>query len=71
MQFKLVEYLNNSKKNENDMFDNYEFFEKKLKKIFDISNEKQTAKRIIQRIVQKSSASDYVVRFQKYVSLIK
>ena len=53
------------------MFDDYEFFEKKFKKIFDISNEKQTAKRIIQHIIQKSSASNYAVKFQKYISLIK
>ena len=71
MQFRLIEYLNDSKKNENDMFDDYELFEKELKRIFDISNEKQTAKRVIQHIVQKSSASDYAVRFQKYASLIK
>ena len=47
MQFKLAEYLNNSKKIENDMFDDYKLFEKKLKKFFDISNEKQTAEQII------------------------
>ena len=34
MQFKLAEYLNDSKKNKNDMFDDYKFFEKELKKIF-------------------------------------
>ena len=71
MQFKLIEYLNDSKKNKNDMFDDYEFFEKKFKKIFDISNEKQTTKQIIQHIIQKSSALNYVVKFQKYVNLIK
>ena len=63
MQFKLAKYLNDSKKDENDMFDDYEFFEKKFRKIFDISNEKQTAKRVIQHIIQKSSASNYAVRF--------
>ena len=62
MQFKLIEYLNHSQKNENDIFDNYEFFEKKFKKIFGISNEKQTTKRIIQHIIQKSSTSNYVVK---------
>ena len=71
MQFKLAEYLNNSKKNKNEMFDDYKFFEKKFRRIFDVSNEKQTTKRIIQHIVQKSSASNYIVRFQKYTSLIK
>ena len=53
------------------MFDDYEFFEKKLKKIFDISNKKQTAKRIIQHIIQKLSISNYIVKFQKYINLIK
>ena len=71
MQFKLIEHLNDDNENENDMFDNYEFFKKKFTKIFDISNEKQTAEQIIQHIIQKLSASNYVVKFQKYVSLIK
>ena len=40
MQFRLIEHLNDDDEDENDMFDDFKFFEKKLKKIFDISNEK-------------------------------
>ena len=54
-----------------DFFDFFDFFEKKLKKIFDVFNEKQTTKRIIQRLMQKISTSNYVVKFQKYVNLIE
>ena len=57
----------NSKK----MFSNFDKFKNELRKIFDIFNEKQTAKRMIQHLVQKTSTSNYVVKFQKYVNLTK
>ena len=63
MQFRLIEYLNDDDENENEMFDDFNFFEKELKKIFDIFNEEQTAERIIQHVKQRISASDYAVRF--------
>ena len=34
MQFKLIEHLTNDDKNKNDMFDDFEFFEKKIKENF-------------------------------------
>ena len=53
------------------MFFNFDVFEKKFKIFFDVFNEKQTTKRIIQHIIQKTSASDYIVKFQKYFNLTK
>ena len=53
------------------MFFNFDIFKTKFKIFFDIFNEKQTTKRIIQHIIQKTSISDYVVKFQKYFNLTK
>ena len=53
------------------MFLNFDKFKNELRRIFDIFNEKQTAKRMIQHLVQKTSTLNYVVRFQEYVNLIK
>ena len=53
------------------MFFNFDVFKKKFKKIFDVFNEKQTTKRIIQHIIQKTSSFNYVVKFQKYFNLTK
>ena len=47
MQSKLTKYLNDNEKNKNNMIDDFEFFEKKLKRIFDVFNEKQTAEQVI------------------------
>ena len=63
MQFKLIEHLNDDDENENNIFDDFNLFEKKLKKIFDIFNEKQTAEWVIQYVKQRILAFDYVVRF--------
>ena len=57
----------NSKK----IFSNFNKFKNELRKIFDIFNEEQTAKRMIQHLVQKTSALNYVVRFQKYINFMK
>ena len=40
-------------------------FEKKIRNVFEIFNEKQIAKRVIQHLRQKISIIDYVVKFQK------
>jgi hypothetical protein len=40
-------------------------------RIFEVFNEKQIAKRVIQHTVQKNSASNYVIKFQKYINLTK
>ena len=57
----------NSKK----MFSNFNKFKNKLQRIFNIFNEKQTAKCMIQHLIQKTSTSNYVVKFQKYVNFTK
>ena len=53
------------------MFFNFDVFEKKFKKIFDVFNEKQTTERIIQHIIQKTLIFNYIVKFQKYFNLTK
>ena len=71
MRFKLIRHLNDDDDEKNDMFDDFNFFEKKIKKIFDVFNEKQTAKQIIQHVKQRISVLNYAVKFQKYVNSIK
>ena len=66
----LRKYLDDEK-NENDIFSNFDNFKKKIRRIFDIFNEKQTVERNIQHLTQRISAIDYVVRFQKQVNFIK
>ena len=63
MQFKLIQHLYDDDENKNNMFDDFDFFEKKLKKNFDVFNEEQTAKQIIQHVKQRISISNYVVKF--------
>ena len=70
IQFKFKKYLNENK-NVIVIFFNFDVFEKKFKKIFDVFNEKQTTKRMIQHIIQKTLIFDYVVKFQKYFNLTK
>ena len=53
------------------MFVNFNVFEKKFKKIFDVFNEKQMTKRIIQYIIQKTLIFHHIVKFQKYFNLTK
>ena len=57
----------NSKK----MFSNFDKFKNELQKIFDIFNKKQTAKCMIQHLIQKTLALNYVIKFQKYVNFTK
>ena len=61
-------------KNEIDDDEIFEFlikFEKKIRKIFEIFNEKQIAKRIIQHLRQKISTIDYIIKFQKKINFIQ
>ena len=70
--FKLIWciYLDNDE-DSNSLFINYNNFKRKIWCIFEIFNEKQTAERIFQYIMQKISAVDYSVRFQYYMMLTK
>jgi len=52
------------------IFTNFGIFKEELRRVFGISNEKQTAKRVIQHLQQKTSAADYAARFQEYANLI-
>ena len=58
-------------KNENDIFSNFDNFKKKIRRIFDTFNEKQTIERNIQHLIQRISAIDYVARFQKQINFIE
>ncbi len=53
------------------MFTNFDNFKREFRRIFEISNKKQTAKKVIQYLTQQISAADYAVRFQKYINLIE
>ena len=57
-------------KNEKGIFAQFSKFKKEIRRIFEIFNEEQTAEQIIQHLIQKTSTSDYAVRFQKHVNLI-
>ena len=66
----LRKYLDDEK-NENDIFSNFDNFKKKIRRIFDIFNEKQTIERNIQHLIQRISTIDYVVKFQKQINFIE
>ena len=53
------------------IFIQFSEFKKEIRRIFEISNEKQIAERVIQHLIQKTSASDYAARFQEHVNLIE
>ncbi len=61
----------NNDKNIKIKFSFFIKFEKKLHRIFEIFNEKQIAKQIIQQLISKTSTSNYVTRFLKYANFIK
>ena len=44
---------------------------KKIRRIFEVFNEKQIAERVIQHLIQKMSINDYAVRFQEHTNLIE
>ena len=70
LKFKFKQYLNDEK-NIDDIFFNYDDFKKKIKRIFEIFNGKQTIEKKLQHFTQRTSAANYVVRFQKQISLIE
>ena len=51
------------------IFTQFSKFKKKIRRIFEIFNEKQTAERIVQHLIQKTSTSDYTAQFQEHVNL--
>ncbi len=67
----LRKYLKNHDENPSAMFTNFDNFKRELRRIFETSNEKQIAKRVIQHLTQRISAADYAARFQKYANLTK
>ena len=62
--------LNDNEDNK-EIFAQFSEFKKKIRRIFEVFNEKQTAERVIQHLIQKTSVSDYAARFQEHVNLIE
>ena len=56
-------------KNVKEIFENFEKFKKKIRKMFEIFNEKQIAEKIIQHIIQKTSTAKYTARFMKQANV--
>ena len=67
MKFTFRKYFTNEI-DDDEMFEFLIKFEKKIRNVFKISNEKQIAKRVIQYLRQKISIIDYVVKFQKKIN---
>ena len=70
IQSMIKKYLNENSKT-TIIFVLFFKFEIEFRRIFDVSNEKQTAEQIIQHLIQKISTSNYVAKFQKYLHLTK
>ncbi len=67
----LQKYLKNYNKNLYTIFTNFDNFKKELRRIFEIFNKKQIAKKVIQYLTQQIFAANYVAKFQKYINLIE
>jgi cell fate (sporulation/competence/biofilm development) regulator YlbF (YheA/YmcA/DUF963 family) len=66
----LKEHLNDDE-NSRAIFSQFENFKIKIRRVFEASHEEETTKRIVQHLRQKTSAAEYVIRFQKQVNLIE
>ena len=53
-------------KDEDELFKDFKNFKGEIRRIFGTSNEVQNAVRMVQTLVQRTSASDYAARFQEY-----
>ena len=67
LKSKFKKYLDNEK-NENEIFKRYLKFKQKIRRIFEIVNEKFIAKRIVQHFTQKISTIEYAIKFQKQIN---
>ena len=56
-------YLKNNDENFENVCINFTSFKTKIRKIFDVFNEKQTAKKAIQYLMQKTSTTKYATTF--------
>lgn len=54
---------------EEEIIVNFNNFKAAIRRVFGISNEKETAIRVIQHLQQKTSAADYAAKFQEYASI--
>ena len=59
----------NDDENDKEIFTQFSEFKKKIRRIFEVFNEEQTAERVIQYLIQKTSTSDYAARFQEHINL--
>ena len=60
-----------NEKNDDNIINNYDNFKKKIWRMYDIFNEKQTIEKKIQHIVQIKSTVNYVIKFIKHVNFIE
>ena len=59
----MMQHLNNER-DSMKIFSNYDNFKRKIRIVFEITNEIVTFKRIVQYLTQKTFAIDYVQRFK-------
>ena len=67
---KIRSYFDDKKDINDKIFTRFNNFKVAIRRIFEVFNEKQFVKRIIQHLKQHEFAFDYVARFQEYVNII-
>ena len=70
MKFTFRKYFTNEI-DDDEMFEFLVKFEKKIRNVFEIFNEKQIAKRVILHLRQKISIIDYIIKFKKKINFIQ
>ena len=53
----------------NGLFSNYEVLKDNLRLVFGVTNDKNTAIRVIQHLTQRTAASEYAVKFQEFAQI--
>ena len=64
-------YLKNNDENSKKNMHEFRDFQKKIQRIFDVFNEEQRTKKIVQYLIQKTSIIEYAARFQKRINQTK
>ena len=67
---KIRSYLDDEENINDKIFTRFNNFKVTIRRIFEVFNEEQFVKRIIQHLKQHEFAFDYVARFQKYANII-
>ena len=64
-----VRKFHNDEEDPTDIFSDYNNFKTEIRRVFGISNEESTVKRMIQQLRQKTSTTEYTARFQEYANV--